>query len=651
MRVAVGALALLASISAMLVSSTLFRYYSPILDEPVYVMQAKALLNGDLTLPAEQARFHQPFFTGVRGDRLVFKYTPVWPAVLAASQALFGSMRLALGATAAAAVVAMALFARELTGDRRRGVAAAALLALCPLFVFHAALFVSYVFSLACSLWFGWGLLNGLRRGARPPLLVAGVALGAGLFARPFDTLLFAGPLLAYAVLRYRRELGRLAGALGWVGAAAAPFVLASLAFNNHVMGHPLQVPFSVTDPLDKPGFGPRRVYPGPPPFDYGPAEAVAALKASLRLVPQWVYGSAVLVAAAVYGLFKRHDRPEATCLLLLAAAFPLGYMAHYGAWTASVVAPVYNEMGPFYYLPILVPLCIAAAPVAVAVAERFGVAGSVVAGVGLTAVTLVAVWSPLQRNVDATRSFHDAYRPFRQAALSEPALVFLPQLGGPFLMNPYRALVNEPDLSGPLLYALDRGPENIDLVKRSARTPYQYFPEERRTRSGTAPVPRLSRLRLERASAFELSYRVTNTTGRRVVTTFLTSPGGTTHYVLDRASTRGATYDITWRLSPRDATLAAPPGRPLSSLTTLPPASTVAVAVTFGEDERIAGTNEWYEHRYQVHAGGGVLTALFPGEMWRRSFARGEVWAREDVTPTLRPAGRRSLEPRPPLQ
>lgn len=167
------AVAVMAFAVAMTVSSTLFRYYSPILDEPVYVVQAKTLLRGDLTLPGDQARFHQPFFTGLRGDRLVFKYTPVWPAVLAASNILFGSMRLALGLTAAGAVVAMALFTHELTGDRRRATAAAALLALCPLFILHSALFLSYVFSLLCSLLFGWALLRGLRRRSRLPLVLA----------------------------------------------------------------------------------------------------------------------------------------------------------------------------------------------------------------------------------------------------------------------------------------------------------------------------------------------------------------------------------------------------------------------------------------------------------------------------------------------
>ncbi|HSH61261.1 MAG TPA: hypothetical protein VK988_16790, partial [Acidimicrobiales bacterium] len=187
-------------------------------------------------------------------------------------------------------------------------------------------------------------------------------------------------------------------------------------------------------------------------------------------------------------------------------------------------------------------------------------------------------------------------------------------------------------------------GPENIDLVKRSGRVAYQYFPEEKRGPSGVKPDPRLSRLALAGGAGFELRYSVQNTVGRPVVTTFVTSPVGTTQYVLDRRSSKGATYSLTWRITPSGAALVNPPATPLMSAGALPRAGTLAVSATFGESDEIGADNEWFEHRYQFEVSGSSLSALFPGEMWHRWYMNGEVWAGEDVRPTLRPTGRQLL-------
>jgi len=40
---------------------------------------------------ARRVPFFLPFLSGVRGDRVVFKFQPAWPALIAASDALFGS--------------------------------------------------------------------------------------------------------------------------------------------------------------------------------------------------------------------------------------------------------------------------------------------------------------------------------------------------------------------------------------------------------------------------------------------------------------------------------------------------------------------------------------------------------------------------------
>ena len=62
------------------------------LDEVAYESQANAIAHHQLTLPvATHDPFFRPFLSGVRGDRIVFKYQPEWPALMAVARGGFGS--------------------------------------------------------------------------------------------------------------------------------------------------------------------------------------------------------------------------------------------------------------------------------------------------------------------------------------------------------------------------------------------------------------------------------------------------------------------------------------------------------------------------------------------------------------------------------
>src|SRR5512132_2303961 len=53
------------------------------LDEVVYVNQAEAISHGQLTLDrADHVPDFRPYLTGLSGDRVVFKYQPLWPGLL-----------------------------------------------------------------------------------------------------------------------------------------------------------------------------------------------------------------------------------------------------------------------------------------------------------------------------------------------------------------------------------------------------------------------------------------------------------------------------------------------------------------------------------------------------------------------------------------
>ncbi|MEZ5167011.1 MAG: hypothetical protein R2695_11185 [Acidimicrobiales bacterium] len=88
---AAAAIAVLAAVVTIAVSLWVFPDGGPIVDEQVYLQQARVLADGALVLPPEFAPDHVPFLTAPndRGE-LVFKYTHAWPGVVAVSRAVTG---------------------------------------------------------------------------------------------------------------------------------------------------------------------------------------------------------------------------------------------------------------------------------------------------------------------------------------------------------------------------------------------------------------------------------------------------------------------------------------------------------------------------------------------------------------------------------
>ena len=100
-RAALAVLALVAGAAAVLTNLALFPLYSLNRDDSVYVAMARLLETGAVTLPADSDAF-RPWASAVVGDRVVLKYAPPWPAVIAAGDLLAGSPRAALAVSAAA---------------------------------------------------------------------------------------------------------------------------------------------------------------------------------------------------------------------------------------------------------------------------------------------------------------------------------------------------------------------------------------------------------------------------------------------------------------------------------------------------------------------------------------------------------------------
>ena len=86
--------------------------------------------------------FFTPWLTGEHDGRLVFGFQPVFPATLALSKLLFGTMRVAPALIASSCVILVAALTREAVGSERSAVFSAALFALSPLVVIQSGLYL-----------------------------------------------------------------------------------------------------------------------------------------------------------------------------------------------------------------------------------------------------------------------------------------------------------------------------------------------------------------------------------------------------------------------------------------------------------------------------------------------------------------------------
>ena len=473
----VAVLALAAAIWAVAASALFVPRLSDNGDEAVYLLQAESYRAGRLFPPAaEPARAFLPWLSIPAGDHYVTKYTPVFPGFIAGSHWLLGSDRAALALAAAGAVVACYFLAREILGRHREAVVAAAFFAGSPLVAIQSATYLSYLFNAALLMGFGAALLAGVRRRSRPWLAVGGLLLGLALFARPFDAVLVAGPVLAWWAWSKRDRVRHLAADAGWVGLGAAPPLLAMAAYFQVATGSFLRPPFTFVGPSDTLGFGPKRMYAGMPYVDYTPGRALVAFGRLIVLTGFWGFGGLLLIGLAVVG-YRSLRGGAGRWLALVAVTVPLGYAFFWGSFSSSEWGGPWR-FGPFYWLPVIIPGSILGAA-GFARLWRWDRSVARFVAVGMAAVSLFVTVRALgeHRRLGAQRDRLYA-APLAATANLDRAVVFLPPLDGPYLLQPF-SLARNGNFNGRVVWAIDRGArKNIDVVRRMRdRTPYQVVP------------------------------------------------------------------------------------------------------------------------------------------------------------------------------
>src|SRR4051794_29609231 len=328
-------------------------------DESIYVAQADLLRSGQVTMSAAT---HEPSFrpwlTGEADGRLFFQYEPAWPAVLAVSQIVTGGTAAGPALCFAALVLVAYGLGLELFRSRASALAAALCTLLTPILLFHSALTLAYLFTSVLCLGALW-LAHRVARGADrwPSAVGLGAVVGTVVLTRPVDGVLAVlGCALVLVVFGHDRwrEAPRLA-VLGLLG--LAPFLLVAAWFNLRTTGSLTAFPLSASDPLNRFGFGERRMQVGTESMHYDLHRAAVALRENLRGAVGWLFGGVLGLFLVVVALVRRSGLAERLVLLAFAALFPVTYFF----WWATALAGegATNGVGPHYYVPAMAALAV----------------------------------------------------------------------------------------------------------------------------------------------------------------------------------------------------------------------------------------------------------------------------------------------------
>ena len=422
-------------------------------DENAYLFQAQLLASGQLYaegLPEPIRRAFDNQFI-VNGDRRFGMYFVGHPAVMALALKL-GAIDW-VGSIEAALTFLLALGIANRLYGRRAATLTGVLLALSPFFILISATAMSEPTSalFLTLLWYAALRIEAVPRSVLWWVVAAG-ALGVAGFTRPQTAVLLALPALVRLTWLVRRRSLRP----GWIGPSLFVAVLAAsvatfLWVNHVVTGNMLQSSYTAYWQWS------GRKWP----VAYGPGWSLFAITQNVEQLNFWLFGWPLSLVFAPF--FERSGRTWAL------AAIPLVGIVGYGL---LIGMPTLASVGPVYYAELIVPVTILSASgierVITWSRARFGEGQAtrmLVAWPTALVLACLTVFVPVQLAslrlmADISRSPYDLVE---RHGLAQ-AIVFvhsLPALAG---IRPgawvYYHRNNSPDLSDPVLFVKDLGPE-----------------------------------------------------------------------------------------------------------------------------------------------------------------------------------------------
>jgi 4-amino-4-deoxy-L-arabinose transferase-like glycosyltransferase len=551
-RVATAALAALAALVVWTVATQVFPYHSLNHDEGVYLQQAAMLLESQLYLHPPVEGVLRPWFFVEGSAGLYPKYAPV-PAAMFAVGKLLGGYRVALAAIAAANVALVVGVVTEVF-DRETGLLAGGFVLCSPLFVVDSSVFLPYAPTTVLNMAFAFGYLRADRTADRRWAAVAGAAVGLAFFARPYTAVLFATPFVGHALWTlsddWRAALPRQAvtAGLGLAGVGLA------LGYNAVTTGSPLVFPYQAFAPLDGLGFGRRQILAHEVRYTPGLAVRSNARVVAL-LFSEWVAGGLLGSGLAAVGLARvgrRRPTPREAVLAGPLVTVVLGNVLFWGNFNLLGDLEATGDglvavLGPYYHFDLLLSTAAFAATGALwagrlaqeTLRERLDgrrarvalVAVVLVTAGPLAVVTAADLDERVERNLEATRTYEDAYAPFEDGPPPD-SLVLLPDPYGDWLNHPFQPLRNDPGFDGRAVYALDDRPfETADAFPN--RTVYRYgYRGPWAPQAGSPEAARLQRVRDVSGSRVGLATTVGVPDGAVGVTVRVATDDGSTYHV-----------------------------------------------------------------------------------------------------------------------
>lgn len=501
-------LALCAFVISLVVGNVFFENLSMNNDEAVYVLQAQMFAGGDVNLSdAAHGDAFRPWMSGrVDGDRLVLVAQPILPGLMALSDLLFGTMRVALAAVAAAAVVAVYAATKTLLDRDSVALVAAGCFVLSPLVMVQSAMYVSYVLAVAI----GATALTLVTRGVDAAaegrrwlwwIVGGGLTEGLLLFTRPLEGIVTGFLLVGWMWVRGGRWR-LLLRTVPVLGVSALPVLVAVFTYNAFTTGDPFTFALWAIGGNDSFGFGYRAIAEYSRYIYVGPGEAWLALRTNLRAYPHWIVGGLVSIPLAAWGArcLWHIQRKVLYLLLAMLVAFPFAYFFYYGNY---LIIAGRNFYGPHYYLQLLLPSMILIAVALCDLATRRW------PWLTIAIVAMVAGMSiEVPDRVRANQRVRDAMELELAAVRSTvdgPAVVIIPAGDdGPYVLHPRGAFANPPHLDADVLYAADLGGRNLELARRfPTRSLYRFEVVTDADASG----PRVDPLRVVQAPTLRFGF------------------------------------------------------------------------------------------------------------------------------------------------
>lgn len=456
---------------AALVSRLVFPYLSIDNDEPLYRLQAQVIAAGHLfpAAPAPKGSY-VPWLAAVHDGHYVLKYTPLVSAWHALSYLITGGFALGLAVLAALLVVVTYRLALELLDAPWLALLAAGLTAVSPIVVLQSALLLPYLPTLLLLELFVWMLVRGARRRSGWSLPLAGLTAAAAFTIRPYDTVLFVVPMLVWAAFGPLR--GRRLPAAGRLVLGAVLPIAALLAYNVAATGHAFRLPFNTLESKDALGFGVRKLYPSDRGYHFGIVQGLAGVGDHLKLLGIWIAGGVILLVLAVTAGLRRRLSAPLTALAVSAALLVVGYIGFWGAWNAADVWGGIRYVGPFYLMPVLLPVVLCGTR---GLADLFVAARRVQLAAGGLAATAILALAGVVLGFAISGNLHFTSQDRRLTALVDRpgASVVFVATDPSFLMHPSAVLSNPPlSRSDPSshpdrLFAINRGADDLTVLDR----------------------------------------------------------------------------------------------------------------------------------------------------------------------------------------